>query len=269
MATLPFRVRPGQKVRLDRCDPDDTSLVHGSKRTALAACDRLSGRLERLQELLYADHRRAVLVVLAAIDAGGKDGTIRRVFQGVNPQGVRVAHFGVPTAYEAAHDFLWRVHPNTPEKGEIAIFNRSHYEDVIVPAAEHTLPRKTWRRRFRSINEFERTLTNEGTTVLKFFLHISEDEQKERLRERLRDPTKHWKFSASDLPTRQRWPEYQVAFEEMLRKTSTPWAPWYLIPANKKWFRDWAVSTILVGTLESLGLRWPPLPPGWKGVVIR
>jgi PPK2 family polyphosphate:nucleotide phosphotransferase len=268
VAAGPFKVRPGERVHLDRVDAGDTSAV-GSKRAALAACDGLTRRLVHLQELLYADHRFAVLVILEAIDAGGKDGTIHHVFEGVNPQGVQVAHFVIPTAEESGHDFLWRIHPHAPEKGQIVIFNRSQYEDVLVPRAAKLLPKKVWKRRYRMINEFERTLVLEGTTVLKFFLHISEDEQKARLRERLKDPTKHWKFSDSDLPTRELWPQYQKAFEEMLRKTSTAWAPWYLIPSNKKWFRDWAVSTILVGALESMDLAWPPLPPQWKGVVIR
>jgi PPK2 family polyphosphate:nucleotide phosphotransferase len=269
VSASPFKVRPGERVRLDRIDPDDTSAIRGPKRAALAESRRLTERLEHLQELLYADHRCSVLIVLTAIDAGGKDGTIRHVFEGVNPQGVRTAHFGVPTAEESAHDFLWRIHPHTPGKGEIAIFNRSQYEDVLVPRVSKVLPKKAWKRLYRMINEFERTLVLEGTTVLKFFLHISEDEQKDRLRARLRDPTKHWKFSGADLPTRTLWPEYQRAFQEMLRKTSTPWAPWYVIPSNKKWFRDWAVSTVLVSTLESMDLKWPPLPPEWKGAAIR
>jgi PPK2 family polyphosphate:nucleotide phosphotransferase len=264
-----FRVRPGERVRLDRADPSDTSAVRGSKRAALAACDRLTRRLEHLQELLYADHRWAILIVLEGIDAAGKDGTIRHVFEGVNPQGVRVAHFGVPTAEERDHDFLWRVHAHTPERGEIAIFNRSHYEDVLVPRAAGRVPKAVWRRRYRMINEFERTLVHEGTTVLKFFLNVSEAEQKRRLQERLDDPTKHWKFSVSDLPTRNLWTQYQKAFEEMLRRTSTRWAPWYLVPSDKKWFRDWVVSDVLVRTLEGLDLKWPALPSQWKGVVIR
>ena len=263
-----FQVRPGERVHLPAVDPDDTSAV-GSKRSALAICDRLSKRLEHLQELLYADHHQAVLVVLEAVDAGGKDGTVRHVFEGVNPQGVRVVHFRVPTPEEAAHDFLWRIHRATPGKGEIGIFNRSHYGDVLVARAAGLVPPRVWRRRYRMINEFERTLVLEGTTVLKFFLHIGEDEQKRRLRERLADPTKHWKFSADDLPARKLWPAYQAAFEEMLRRTSTKWAPWYVIPSNKKWYRDWAVSAILVDALERLKLSWPPLPPEWKSVVIR
>ncbi|HTW77574.1 MAG TPA: PPK2 family polyphosphate kinase [Thermoplasmata archaeon] len=264
-----FRIRPGERVRLDRSDPDDTSAVHGSKRTALADGAKLARRLEHLQELLWADHRRSILMVLMAIDAGGKDGTIRHVFEGVNPQGVRVAHFRVPTEEEGAHDFLWRIHPHTPGKGEIAIFNRSHYEDVFVPRVEKLAPRRVWHRRYRMINEFERTLSLEGTTVLKFFLHISEAEQKSRLRERLKDPTKHWKFSEADLPTLKLWPQYQAAFEEILRKTSTRWAPWYLVPANEKWFRDWVVSNVLVEALDEMALSWPPLPAAWKNVEIR
>jgi PPK2 family polyphosphate:nucleotide phosphotransferase len=269
VGTGSFRVRPGQRVRLDRLNPGDTSAVHGSKRFATAASDRLTERLEHLQELLYADHRHALLVVLEGMDAAGKDGTIRHVFDGVNPQGVQVAHFGVPTPEEKAHDFLWRVHPHAPAKGEIVIFNRSHYEDVLVPRAARLVPRTVWKRRYRMINEFERTLVREGTTILKFFLHLSEAEQKQRLQARLDDPTKHWKFSVDDLPARDRWPEYQRAYEEMLQRTSTGWAPWYRVPSDKKWFRDWVVLTVLVETLEGLDLTWPALPSRWKGVVVR
>ncbi|HXW67553.1 MAG TPA: PPK2 family polyphosphate kinase [Thermoplasmata archaeon] len=264
----PFELPRGRRVRLDRLDPDDTAAIGGSRRRAHAESERLTHRLEHLQELLYADHRRALLLVLEAIDAGGKDGTIRHVFEGVNPQGVRVVHFRVPTAEEAAHDFLWRVHPHTPARGEIAIFNRSHYEDVIVPRAEGTLPRRALRHRYRAINEFERALVLEGTTVLKCFLHIGQAEQKRRLLERLRDPTKHWKFTAADLPTRRRWPEYQRAYEAMLERTHTRWAPWHVIPANAKWFRDWAVSGLLVGALEAMDLAWPPLAKEWRSVTI-
>ena len=269
MVATSFRVRPGARVRLDRQDPADTSAVRGSKRAASAACDRLSARLDHLQELLYADHRFGVLIVLEGMDAAGKDGTIRQVFRGVNPQGVRVTHFGVPTAVERDHDFLWRIHPHAPAKGEIVIFNRSHYEDILVPHAARTAPKEVWKRRYRMVTEFERTLVREGTTVLKFFLHISEAEQKRRLQARLDDPTKHWKFSVQDLPARDLWPEYQHAYEELLGRTSTRWAPWYIVPSDKKWFRDWVVSNVLVETLAKLDLHWRPLPSEWKGVVIR
>jgi PPK2 family polyphosphate:nucleotide phosphotransferase len=263
-----FRVRPGERVRLDRADPGSTSALHGSKATALKACDRLTRRLEHLQELLFADHRYSLLVVLEGMDAAGKDGTIRHVFEGVNPQGVKVAHFGVPTAEERDHDFLWRIHPRVPAKGEIVIFNRSHYEDVLVPRATRSAPKAVWKPRYRMINEFERTLVREGTTVLKFFLHLSEAEQKRRLQARLDDATKHWKFSVADLPARGLWSQYQLAYEDILRQTSTRWAPWYLVPADKKWYRDWVVSNVLVETLAGFDLTWPALPAQWKGTVV-
>jgi PPK2 family polyphosphate:nucleotide phosphotransferase len=269
MVAASFRVRSGERIRLDKLDPADTSAVHDSKTVALRACDALTRKLEHLQELFFADHRYAMLVVLEGMDAAGKDGTIRHVFEGVNPQGVQVAHFGVPTPDEKDHDFLWRIHPHAPGKGEIMIFNRSHYEDVLVPRAARLVPKTVWKRRYRMINEFERTLVREGTTVLKFFLHLSEDEQQRRLQERLDDPTKHWKFSVADLPARDLWAPYQRAYEEMLRKTSTRWAPWYVVPSDKKWFRDWVVSNVLVEALEGLDLKWPGLPSRWKGVVIR
>jgi PPK2 family polyphosphate:nucleotide phosphotransferase len=263
-----FRIEPGRKVRLDRFDAADVSAYHGSKRNALAESQDLIERLDRLQELFYACHCGSVLVVLQALDTGGKDGTIRRVFEGVNPQGVRVARFQRPTANEAAHDFLWRVHSQTPGKGEIVIFNRSHYEDVLAARVDKLVPKEVWKARYREINEFERTLVHEGTTVLKFFLHISEAEQRRRLEKRLADPTKHWKFSESDVGERAKWSDYTVAIEEMLERTSTFWAPWRLIPADKKWFRDWAVSKVLVTTLEGMKLKWPPLPKGLKSVAI-
>ena len=263
-----WEIRPHAKVRLSRCDPADTSAFHGSKRRAVLESSRLLDKIERLQELLYACHQRSVLIVLQALDTGGKDGTIRHVFQGVNPQGVRVARFRVPTPSEADHDFLWRVHPQTPEKGEIVIFNRSHYEDVLAARVGRLVPRAKWGQRYRAINEFERMLTEEGTTILKFFLHISEEEQRRRLTARLDDPTKHWKFSAEDLAARKHWSEYTRAVEEMLERTSTRWAPWQLIPSNKKWFRNWAVSTVLAETLESFRLKWPALPPDLKSVLV-
>lgn len=263
-----WKIPPGRRVRLKDYDPADTSTFGGSKRKALARSDELRERLESLQELFYACHREGLLIVLQALDTGGKDGTTKHVFEGVNPQGVRVARFRVPTEIESQHDFLWRVHLETPDKGEIVIFNRSHYEDVLAARVEKEVPPAIWRQRYRSINEFERTLVDEGTTVLKFFLHISREEQRARLLERLHDPTKHWKLTAADLRERTKWPEYGRAIEEMLTRTSTRWAPWYLIPSDKKWFRDWAISQVLVRTLEGMPLAWPKLAPGLKGVSI-
>jgi PPK2 family polyphosphate:nucleotide phosphotransferase len=256
-----FRIRAGSQVRLDRIDAGDTSGFSGSKRRAERESAELIRRLDHLQELFYACREHGLLIVLQAFDTGGKDGTIRHVFEGVNPQGVRVAKFGPPTTPEAAHDFLWRVHPEAPARGEIVIFNRSHYEDVLIARVKQLVPAHRWRERYRAINEFERMLVEEGTTVLKFFLLISRREQAERIRERLKDPTKHWKFSAADLDTGENWDAYQAAAEEMFARTSTAFAPWYLIPADKKWYRNWAVSKILVDTLEGFHLAWPALPP--------
>ncbi|MDE1821641.1 MAG: polyphosphate kinase 2 family protein [Euryarchaeota archaeon] len=248
------------KVHLDQIDPSDTSTFDGKKEQAEAELERLRGELDRLQELLYADHRRAVLIVLQGMDTAGKDGVIRHVFEGVNPQGVEVASFKAPSSTELEHDFLWRVHLHTPPKGHMAIFNRSHYEDVLAVRVHHLVPKEVWEERYRAINEFERELDREGTLVLKFFLHISKEEQKRRLEARLEDPTKHWKFSPSDLHERQFWSDYQSAYEELLELTSSQWAPWYVIPSDHKWFRNWCVSKVLVGALEEMHLKYPKGP---------
>jgi PPK2 family polyphosphate:nucleotide phosphotransferase len=264
-----FLLRPNQSLHLDAWDPDDTTSFDGGKEKAREAIEKLKGQLETLQELLFADHRFSVLVVLQGMDTAGKDGTIRQVFDGVNPQGVRVACFKEPSIEEANHDFLWRIHEQTPGRGEMVIFNRSHYEDVLVPRVHALIPRATWQRRYTEINEFERVLSEEGTTILKFFLHISREEQARRLNERLKDPTKHWKFRESDLLERKRWRSYVNAYEEALAKTSTRWAPWCVVPSDRKWFRDLVVCRRIVSTLESLGLRYPPLSPGVPRTRIR
>jgi PPK2 family polyphosphate:nucleotide phosphotransferase len=263
------RVPPGAKVRLRDHDPRDTSGFKGSKDDAVAETRALGQDLQKLQELLWADHRHRILLVLQGLDTSGKDGTVSHVFDGVNPQGVRVAKFGPPSPVELAHDFLWRVYPELPESGEIAIFNRSHYEDVLIVRVDHLAPRDVWSRRYHEINEFERTVVDEGTTVVKFFLHISRKEQTKRLQERLNDPTKHWKFSASDMTERRNWNQYTPAIEEMLERTSTPWAPWYLVPSDRKWYRDLVVSRVLVRTLKDLKLRWPKLPEEFTSTTIR
>jgi len=253
-----YRVRPGQTVRLDDWDADDTSGFDGKKNDALVESEKLGGELEHLQELLYAEHKHKVLIVLQALDTGGKDGTIRRVFEGVNPQGVRVAHFGVPTPEELDHDFLWREHAQVPGEGEIVIFNRSHYEGVLAVRVHKLVPREIWKARYQEINDFERMLSEEGTTILKFFLHIDKDEQRKRLQDRLDDPTKRWKFSVHDLPERAFWSEYMKAYEEVLEKTSTEWAPWYVVPSNHNWFRDVIISTVIVRTLQEMDMHYPP-----------
>ena len=264
-----YQVRPGDRVHLSRLDPGDTSGFRGVKDDGRKQLEKFTRRLAELQELLYAEHKHAVLIVLQGIDSAGKDGTIRRVFDGVNPQGVRVAAFKQPTAHELDHDFLWRVHEQVPARGEMVLFNRSHYEDVLVARVHKLVPRAVWARRYREINDFERMLSNEGTTVLKFFLHISRGEQKRRLKERLDDPTKYWKFQPDDLQDRRRWAAYSLAFDDALSQTSTPWAPWYVVPSNHKWYRDLIVSERIVGTLEGLRMRYPPLPKNLRTLRVK
>jgi PPK2 family polyphosphate:nucleotide phosphotransferase len=263
-----YKVKPNSKVDLSKWNPNDTGEFKGGKQAGLAEVGKLTTRLGELQELLYAEGKHKVLVVLQAMDTGGKDGTIRRVFSGVNPQGVHVVSFKVPTPEELAHDFLWRIHKVVPGKGEMTIFNRSHYEDVLVVRVHNLVPPEVWQQRYDQINEFERLLAETGTTILKFYLHIDLDEQKERLQARLDDPTKHWKFRLGDLRERKRWPDYMAAYEEALSKTSTPYAPWYIVPANRKWYRDLVISSILVETLESLDMKFPPPEEDLNGVVI-
>jgi PPK2 family polyphosphate:nucleotide phosphotransferase len=252
-----FRVKPGKKIKLADIDPQDTNGFEGDKDAGKARLKELNRELEALQELLYAEGKQPVLIVLQGMDTSGKDGVIRHVFEGVNPQGVRVAGFGVPSETEIAHDYLWRTHRQTPKRGEIVIFNRSHYEDVLVVRVHELVPKAQWSRRFNQISEFERMLAEEGTVIRKFFLHISLDEQKERLQERLDNPDKHWKFNPRDLKERKRWDEYTRAYEDVLMRTSTEQSPWYIIPANRKWFRNLAVATILVETLRGLEMRLP------------
>ncbi len=203
------------------------------------------------------------------MDTAGKDGTIRRVFTGVNPQGVRVVSFKIPSVQELNHDFLWRVHEQVPARGEMVLFNRSHYEDVLVARVHGLIAKPVWERRYRAINEFERTLVEEGTTVLKFFLHLSRGEQKRRLKERLDDPTKHWKFAEADLAERELWTAYMRAYEEALSKTSTSWAPWYVVPSDRKWFRDLFVSDRIVATLRGFRMTYPRLRPELQGARVR
>ena len=254
-----YRVKPGEKARIDRLDPGDTGDFDGKKSAGEELLDKLNDRLEVLQERFYAAHKHSLLVILQGMDTCGKDGTIRHVFDGVNPQGVRVASFKVPTSLELDHDYLWRVHQKLPARGEIVIFNRSHYEDVLVVRIHELVKEEVWKKRYDHINDFERMLTDEGTTILKFFLHISKDEQKERLLARLDEPDKRWKFSPGDLKERDRWPEYQAAYEDAITRTSTQSAPWYIVPSDRKWFRNLVVASVLVETLEKLDSQ-PPSP---------
>jgi len=251
-----LRVKPGLKVNLKDYDPSDTHGIN-DKEEAEKTLARHIARLAELQYLLTAEARNAVLVVLQALDTGGKDGTIRHVMTGLNPQACKVTAFKVPTPEELAHDFLWRVHKAVPAKGEIGIFNRSHYEDVLVVRVRKLAPKSVWSRRYRDINDFERILAGGGVTILKFFLHISKREQAERLRERMADPTKNWKLSEADFDDRPHWGEYAEAYEDALSQCSTERAPWFIIPANKKWFRNLAVSDILIHAMEGLAMKFP------------
>lgn len=263
-----YRVEPNTKIKLSDYPPSATETFDGDKPEGRLVFEKLNDELEELQELLYAEGKHKVLIVIQAMDTGGKDGTIRHVFDGVNPCGVRVASFKNPTPEELAHDYLWRVHKQTPKNGEIVIFNRSHYEDVLVVRVHSLVPKEVWSRRYEHINNFERMLADEGTTILKFFLHISKEEQKERLQERLDDPTKHWKFSVGDLAERKRWDDYMKAYDDMLEKTSTKWAPWYIVPADKKWYRNLVITSTILEALKDLDMKPPEADFDPKGIVI-
>lgn len=262
-----YRVKPGQTIKLQDWNPDDKG-DFDDKKTGEQEIERLNKVLEELQELLYAENKHKVLIVLQAMDTGGKDGVIRHVFDGVNPQGVEVASFKAPTPEELSHDYLWRIHKHTPGRGKIVIFNRSHYEDVLIVRVHNLTPKDVWSKRYDHINQFERMLADEGTTILKFYLHISKEEQKERLQARLDEPHKRWKFSKGDLAERKLWSDYMSAYEEMLNRTSTDWAPWYIVPANRKWYRDWVISTVIVETLKGLNMHYPQPEEGLEEIVI-
>ena len=260
-----YRVKPVSQLSLDRCDPDDTGeykKTDQGKEKAKAITAQLIGRLEEMQERLYANGDRAVLIVLQGMDSSGKDGTIKSVMSGVNPQGCKVVSFKAPSSEELAHDFLWRVHQKAPSRGQIGIFNRSHYEDVLITRVHGLVSDKIVKKRFNQIKEFEELLYENGTTILKFFLHISKDEQKERLEERIRNPEKRWKFNEGDLEERKLWKNYMDAFEDVMAATSTDHAPWYIVPSNRKWYRNLVVADRVVEALENMKLKTPPPPAG-------
>jgi PPK2 family polyphosphate:nucleotide phosphotransferase len=260
-----YCVKPDSKLNLDRWDPDDTGeykKTDQGKEKAKAITVQSIGRLEELQERLYASGTRSLLIVLQGMDSSGKDGTIKHVMSGVNPQGCKVATFKAPSNSELAHDFLWRVHHEVPAKGQIGIFNRSHYEDVLITRVHKMISAKVSAQRLNQIKEFEELLAENGTTILKFFLHISKDEQKERLEARIRDPEKRWKFNEGDLEERKLWADYMAVFEEVLSATSTDHAPWYIVPANRKWYRNLVVADLVVEALEVMKLKTPPAPTG-------
>jgi PPK2 family polyphosphate:nucleotide phosphotransferase len=255
-----LRLKPGKAPRLSKVDPGDTLGLAGKAEAQEALAENVE-RIVALQERLHAEHRRALLVVFQAPDCGGKDGTTRAVFSGVNPQGCRVVSFKAPSSEELAHDFLWRVHAVVPRKGEIGIFNRSHYEDVLVVRVDSLVPEEVWSARYEQINAFERLLVDTGTELLKIYLHISKEEQAERLRERVDDPEKRWKFSPDDLGKRAQWDDYQRAYEDALQRCGTDWAPWYVVPGDRNWVRNLAVSAIVRSKLEEMDPRFPQ--PDW------
>jgi len=267
MKTNDFRVRPGRAFSLDDVDPSD----HGrfkDKDDAKAETEKNLSKLERFQDILHAQGRHALLVVLQARDAGGKDSTVRHVMGAFNPMGCNVISFKAPNERELAHDFLWRIHAHAPARGRIAIFNRSHYEDVLVARVRGLVPKSVWSKRYDHINDFERLLAESGVTIRKFYLHISKDEQRRRLQDRLDRSDKHWKFDPSDLEERDRWDDYTRAYEDVFRKTSTDYAPWYVIPANHKWYRNLVISKILVEAFEEMDLEYPAPPPGLEKIRI-
>ena len=262
-----YRVEPGTRVRLAEVDPDQSEGYKKKKHVA----DELAAQRDRIRDLqarLYAEGRQSLLIILQAMDTGGKDGTVRGVFEGVNPQGCQVWSFKAPTRHELEQDFLWRYHAKAPPRGMVAIFNRSHYEDVLIVRVRGVVPEDVWRHRYPMINEFEHLLTLNRTTVLKFFLHISRDEQKRRLEARLADPAKHWKFSSEDIRERAHWDAYMAAYEDAIGSCSTAHAPWYVVPANKKWYRNLVVARAIADTLEAMAPQYPPAEAGLEGVVV-
>ena len=261
-----LRVEPGSPPRIAERDPADRlGLDKDDGERSLA---RLVERIDELQYLLYAEDRRSVLLVLQGLDASGKDGVVRRVFAGVNPTGVKVTSFRVPAGVELQHDYLWRVHLSLPPRGEIGVFNRSHYEDVVAVRMHGLAPESVWRRRYEHLRSFEQMLVDEGTTVLKVFLNVSRDEQRRRLQERIDDPRKRWKFRRDDLQVRERFDDWVAAWEEALGETSTAWAPWYVVPADRNWVKSLAVAELLCTTLEGLDLKLPDPQPGIEGLVV-
>lgn len=262
-----YRVDGSTPIRLANFDPDDTGDFTAKAEVAdLLKADR--ARIAELQERLFAEEKQSLLIVLQATDTGGKDGTIKKVFRGVNPQGCRVWPFREPSAEELSHDFLWRYHRRTPPKGIIGIFNRSQYEEVLVVRVKELVPKAAWQQHYDMISDFERMLTANGTTILKFFLHISRTEQKERLQARLDDPAKHWKFSTGDLKDRALWDSYQAAFEDAINRCAADYAPWIVVPANKKWYRNHVVARTVADTLEVMNPRFPEAEPGLDRMII-
>ncbi|RYD21295.1 MAG: polyphosphate kinase 2 family protein [Verrucomicrobiaceae bacterium] len=255
-----YLVKPGSKLDLRAIDTNEKTLFQGASKDDIdPQFDELQSQLQQLQKVLYAQNKHRILVVIQAMDTGGKDGCIKNVFSRIDPQGIHVQSFKKPSEEELAHDFLWRVHSRVPSNGELVIFNRSHYEDIIAVRVKKIYPDEVWKRRQRHVVEFERMLTEEGTTIVKIFLHISKEEQKKRLQARLDNPAKHWKINPDDLVDRARWDDFMAAYEDVITKTSTEQAPWYVIPADRKWYRNLCVARIMLDTLKKLDMKFPPI----------
>lgn len=264
-----YLVKQGEPLDLNKFDTNGKSVFENlTKETYQPVADRLKAELKELQKVLYAQNKHRVLLVIQAMDTGGKDGCIKNVFSGVDPQGIRVQSFKSPTPEELAHDFLWRIHPHVPRNGGMVIFNRSHYEDIIAVRVKKLFPEEVWKRRQRHVVEFERMLAEEGTTIVKIFLHISKEEQKKRLEARLENPEKHWKFNPEDLADRARWADFREAYGDVMSKTSTELAPWYVIPSDRKWYRDLVIAQIMVNTLKGLKMEYPKVSWDPKTMVV-
>lgn len=263
-----LRVQPGTTSDLVKIDTRSTPSFDGDQDAARGRLEDLRDELAELQQRLWAESEQSLLIVLQALDAGGKDGLIRKVITAFNPQGTRVSGFGVPTEEELRHDYLWRVHANAPGRGRIGVFNRSHYEDVLVVRVHELVPESVWSKRYEQINSFESHLAANGTRIVKFYLHISRDEQRERFQKRLDDPAKHWKWSSGDLDTRARWDDFQAAYTDALARCSTDAAPWFVIPADRKWYRDLAVAEILAETMRDMDPQWPTTDEDLSAIVI-
>ena len=261
-----LRVSKPETFQLKKCDPDNRLGWH--KEDAIAELQHVKLELDELQQRLFAENKHSLLLILQALDAAGKDGTIRTVFSGLNPAGVRVTSFKVPSGREAVQDYLWRVHAACPAHGEIGVFNRSHYEDVLVVRVKDLVPESVWKKRYRHINEFERTLSNEGTTIVKCFLNVSKQEQARRLQDRLDNPAKNWKFRSGDLDDRKLWPKFQRAYEDAIAKTSTSYAPWHVVPADHNWVRNLAVAKILLKAMQGMDPKFPDPEPGIENLTI-
>lgn len=265
---MDFLFRPNSNINLPDLPTRGGELAGADRKETETAFKELRKELREWQYKWYAEGNRKFLIVLQALDAGGKDGTIRNIFQGVNPQGVEVTSFKAPSKEELAHDYLWRIHQAVPANGMIGVFNRSHYEDVLIVRVQNLVPESVWRPRFEQINNFEKMLHDNGTTILKFYLHISKDEQRERLQARIDVPEKRWKFEAGDLKQRAKWDDYMGAFEDVFQKTSTDYAPWHIIPADQKWYRNYAIMKILVEKMRELNPQYPEAEEGIEHLVI-